>query len=78
MTESVKRSIVDRDNKSYAKAFKNLSIEMNGDVFEFLKVHQNPKTMVQLEMVYLFGEIKSPNKPETNKTIFEHAMANAE
>ena len=74
MSESVHRSMVEKDKKSYDKAFKNLSIGMNNDVHEIVKIYQNPKPMGQLELICLFGETRNLNGPESGKPVFTHAM----
>ena len=74
MTEFVNRSMMDWDKRSYAKAFKSLSIELDGDIHEFLKVHQSSMKVRQPELVCLFGQVQSPNTPDNNKTVFSHAV----
>ena len=54
MTEHVRRAVTDGDNRSHVEPFKTLSIEIHGDVYEYLKVQSTPKTIAQLEMACLF------------------------
>ena len=74
ISENVNRSIIEKVKKSYGKAFKNLSIEMNNDVHKFVKIHQNPRTLGKLELICLFGETPSPSASESGKTLFTHEM----
>ena len=69
MTEDVNRSMLDCDKRSYAKPSKSLSKDLDGDTLEFLKVHQSPMTVMQLELVCLFGQTQSPNATDNTKTL---------
>merc|ERR1711954_392896 len=65
---------MDNDGKSYGKEFRDLSIGLNADTLEFLKIHQVLSTPRQLELVCIFGSPQSPNARNNDKTLFSMAV----
>ena len=51
-----------------------MSIGLNADTLEFLKIHQVLRTPRQLELVCIFGSPQSPNARKNDKTLFNMAV----
>ena len=74
LKESIHRSLMDWDRKSYAKQFRDLSFGLDADTLEFLKIHQTLRTPRQLELVCILGRPQSPKATNNAKYLFSCAV----
>ena len=74
LKESIHRSLMDWDGKSYGKQFQDLSIGLNADTLEFFKTQQVLRTLRQLELVCIFGNPQSPNAKNNDKSLYRCAV----